>query len=92
MNKPSGIGQKKIPFALNFVFRLLSAAVLVYSIVEVYAGFDNGFIVRRGIQYTLEEEPRSFWINVGKWSVIACVCLYISINGIPAKSSKSADD
>jgi hypothetical protein len=40
----------------------------------------------------LEEEPRSFWINVGKWSVIACVCLYISINGIPAKSSKSADD
>lgn len=89
MAKSPDSKQIQIPLAVNVLIRFLSVAVLIYSAMEVYLGIDNGYIVRRGIQYTLEEEPRSFMINLGKWAVIACVCLYVSINGIPTKTSKS---
>ena len=89
MDNSSDSERKQIPLIVNVFVRLVCLVVLGYSAMEVYTGLDNGFIVRRGIQYTLEEEPRSFFINIGKWAVIACVCLYALINGVPAKSSKS---
>ena len=82
----------QMPFILNILIRFVSVIVMIYSIFEVYTGLDNGFIVRRGIQYSLEEEPRSFFINVAKWAGIACICVYVAVKGIQLKSNESSSD
>lgn len=80
MKKRFGLILFELPFAWSVILRLLFAAVAVYGIVNVVEAIQTEEISRRGIEYTLEHNPRSYYIRVLKYFAFAFFgCWYVTI-------------
>lgn len=81
----------RLPKTLAWSLKLLAMLLFAYFLYDVYVDFSREFIVRRGWQYTLEEDPRSFYINIIKRVTISFACLYLAIWGISPIDQASSE-
>ncbi len=71
-----------------YTLKVLLVIVSGYFLFSAYTDSSNEYIVRRGIKYTLENDARSFFINLMKDLSIGLFCLYYAIFGIIAKEKQ----
>ena len=67
--------------------KIVMGLLAVYFAKEAYIDYSNEYIIRRGIQYTLVESPRSFYINLAKTVGFSLAFLYLAIGGVVPKKS-----
>ena len=72
--------------------RFLILIVAAYFIYEAFVDYTNGYVIRRGIQYTLEDNPRSFYISIIKDVFIGIVCFFVSLFSFSSDSEDSKSD
>lgn len=71
--------------------KLVMAILALHFAKEAYIDYSNEYIIRRGIQYTLIDSPRSFYINLTKTIGISLAFLYLAFGGIVPKKSNDID-
>ena len=71
--------------------KLVLAILALYFANEAFTDHSNEYVIRRGIQYTLIDSPRSFYINLTKTVGISLACLYLAIGGVVPKKSNDRD-
>lgn len=81
----------KLPKTLAWSLKLLAMLLFAYFLYDVYVDISREYVVRRGWQYTLDEDPRSFYINIIKRVTISFVCLYLAIWGISPNNQTSTE-
>jgi hypothetical protein len=65
--------------------KVIMAILAFYFANEVYIDYSNGFITRRGSQYTLVDSPISFYINIAMTTGFCLILSYMAIGGIVSK-------
>jgi hypothetical protein len=66
--------------------KIAMAILALYFAKEAYIDYSNEYVIRRGIQYTLLESPRSYYINLTKTIGICLFFAYLAIGGIVPKT------
>ena len=79
----------ELPKSLYWPLKILLCVAAAYVFYEIMADINEGFITRRGIVYSLESEPRSFYINVIKRFVIFAALVWLGTSGTRKKEVSS---
>ncbi|MDG6100146.1 hypothetical protein EXU34_22045 [Alteromonas sp. ZYF713] len=75
----------ELPKSLYWPLKILLCVAAAYVFYQIMADINDGFITRRGIVYSLESEPRSFYINITKRFVIFAVLVWFGTSGTRKK-------
>jgi len=62
--------------------KIICFLLAIYIFYGVYIDIMDEYIVRSGIEYTLDKNPVSFYTNTTKNSLFGLACLYLSVKGI----------
>ncbi len=79
----------ELPKSIYWPLKILLCIAAAYVFYQVLADINDGFITRRGIVYSLESEPRSFYINIIKRFVIFAVLVWFGTSGTRKKEISS---
>ena len=75
----------ELPKSLYWPFKILLCVAAAYVFYQIMADINDGFITRRGIVYSLESEPRSFYINITERFVIFAALIWFGTSGTRKK-------
>ena len=77
--------QIKVLNPLLWPLKLILLTLAGWIFYELALDIESGQLIRRGITYTLENEPRSFYINILKRFVIFSVLVWFGTSGLIGK-------
>ena len=80
----------ELPKPLCWPLKILLCVAAAYVFYQIIADINDGFIIRRGIVYSLESEPRSFYINIAKRFVIFAALIWFGTSGTRKKVISSS--
>ena len=80
----------ELPKSFYWPLKILLCVAAAYVFYQIMADINDGFITRRGIVYSLESEPRSFYINIAKRFVIFAALIWFGTSGTRKKVISSS--
>ncbi|MEW9798884.1 hypothetical protein [Alteromonas sp. CYL-A6] len=81
--------QVAIPKSLFWPLKIFFCIAAAYVFYRIMIDVRDGFIIRRGIEYSLESEPRSFYINIVMRFGIFALLVWFGTSGTYKKEVSS---
>ncbi len=78
----------ELPLAVAWVLKIIALIAAIYFLYDVYMDISNGYVVRRGNQYTLEGSPTAFYLNIAKRLIFSALFGYLAFWGIKFKKKE----
>jgi len=75
----------ELPESVYWPLKILFCVAAAFVFYQIMADINDGFVIRRGVVYSLESEPRIFYINIIKRFVIFAVLVWFGTSGTRKK-------